>query len=90
MWQGPSAETQLAEAQLLEVQLLLARLPVSERGTSTLLNTVANLLHDLLRLEEAKPLFEEALHACRSELGDRHEDTLVLINNLGSLLLDQV
>jgi len=52
-------------------------------------NQVANLLHDQGRLEEARLLFEEALHACREQLGDRHEDTLALINNLGSLLYDQ-
>ena len=51
---------------------------------------MANLLHDQGRLGEARPLFEEALHACREQLGDRHRDTLVVINNLGALLFDQV
>ena len=36
--------------------------------------------------EEARPLFEEALQACRATLGDRHPSTLTSINNLGLLL----
>ncbi|CAE7273498.1 klc-2 [Symbiodinium natans] len=38
------------------------------------------------RLEEAEPLYREALEARRSKLGDQHPDTLISINNLAALL----
>ena len=44
---------------------------------------------DVRRRLQAKPLYEEALAACRETLGDRHPDTLASINNLGLLLQDQ-
>eukprot|EP00964_Phaeocystis_antarctica_P139927 scaffold104718_cov51-Phaeocystis_antarctica.AAC.1 len=40
------------------------------------------------KLEEARPLLEEALQAWRETLGDRHADTLVSIGNMGQLLKD--
>ena len=40
-------------------------------------------------LDEARPLYEEALQASRETLGDRHPDTLGSINNLGMLLKAQ-
>ena len=41
------------------------------------------------KLEEARPLFEEALQARRETLGDRHPGTLISIYNMGSLLKAQ-
>ena len=38
------------------------------------------------RLEEAAPLYREALDARRAMLGDRHPHTLTAIGNLGSTL----
>ena len=37
------------------------------------------------KLEEARPLYEEAVQARRETLGDRHPDTLTSISNMGSL-----
>ena len=41
------------------------------------------------KLEEARPLYGEALQACRETLGDRHPDTLRSIYNMGLLLEKQ-
>ena len=40
------------------------------------------LLQAMGKLEEARPLYEEALQACRETLGDRHPDTLASISNI--------
>ena len=40
----------------------------------------------MCKLEEARPLLEEALQAQRETLGDRHQLTLYSIGNLGQLL----
>ena len=40
-------------------------------------------------LEGTKALIEEALEGCRATLGDRHPNTLLSINNLGTLLKGQ-
>ena len=61
----------------------------SERGASVLLRQVASLLRAQGKLEEAAPLYREALEARRATLGDRHPSTLVSINNMASLLQDQ-
>ena len=44
------------------------------------------LLQDMGQLEEARPLYEEALQARRETLGDRHPNTLVSISGMGTLL----
>ena len=46
------------------------------------------LLMKMGKLEEAKPLLEEALQASKETLGDRHPITLTSINNMGALLMD--
>jgi hypothetical protein len=38
------------------------------------------------KLDEARPLLEEALQANRETLGDRHPETLISIGNLADLL----
>ena len=38
------------------------------------------------KLEEAMPLYEEALQGCRETLGNRHPHTLISIGNLADLL----
>ena len=55
------------------------------RGTSKLINQLAMLYEAQGKLEEAEPLYIEALGANRATLGDRHPDTLIRINNLGAL-----
>ena len=40
----------------------------------------------LVQLEEARPLYDEALQGMRETLGDRHPGTLRSINNMGVLL----
>ena len=44
------------------------------------------LLQAMGKLEEARPLCEEAVQARRETLGDRHPDTLASINNMAHLL----
>ena len=44
------------------------------------------LLQAMGRLDDAEPLFREALDAFRATLGDRHPHTLASINNMGQLL----
>ena len=67
----------------------LGKVPKHERGTSVLINNMANLLLNQGRLSEAEPLYLEALAARRETLGDRHPDTLASINNLAGLLMEQ-
>ena len=80
---------QLREWLTAQAQAALARLPAEERGTSALINNLATLLQDQGQLDEARPLYEEALQACRETLGDRHPSTLTSIYNLGALLEEQ-
>ena len=54
----------------------LAMLPDAERGVSSLLRLIGRLLQDQGKLDEAEPLYREALAACRETLGDRHPSTL--------------
>ena len=58
---------------------------LGDRHPDTLIsiNNMATLLEDMGKLEEARPLYEEALQARRETLGDRHPDTLASIYNLG-------
>jgi tetratricopeptide (TPR) repeat protein len=67
----------------------LGALPAAERATSSLLNKLAMLLYHQGRLDEARPLLEEALTGRRAALGDAHPDTLTSVNNLATLLQDQ-
>jgi tetratricopeptide (TPR) repeat protein len=78
----------LREALVAQAQAALARLPAAERGTSVLLSNLGTLLQRMGKREEARPLYEEALQACRATLGDRHPSTLTSISNMGSLLQD--
>ena len=54
-----------------EARAALARMPAAERGTSLLLNSVARMLKDQGKLDEAEPLYREALQAHREVQGDR-------------------
>ena len=76
----------LREALVAQARAALARLPAAERGTSVLINQLGVLLKRMGKLDEARPLYEEALQACRATLGDRHPSTLVSISNMGTLL----
>jgi tetratricopeptide (TPR) repeat protein len=49
---------------------------------------MGQLLQEMGKLEEARPLYEEALQGLRETLGDRHPETLISINNMGLLLKD--
>ena len=66
--------------------MALGRLPAAERGTSVLINNLGQLLQDMGKLEQARPLYEEALQGRRETLGDRHPSTLLSINSMGWLL----
>ena len=67
----------------------LLGLPEEERAVSVLQNNLAGLLQDQGKLNEAEPLYREALEALRPTLGDTHPFTLISISNLGRLLQDQ-
>ena len=55
------------------------------RGTSPLISRLALYFNHLGAYDRAEPLFEESLAAKRRTLGDEHPETLISINNLGSL-----
>ena len=78
----------LREALVAQAKAALARLPAQERGASVLISNLAGLLVLQGRLEEAKPLREEYMQACRKILGNHHTNTLISINNLARLLQD--
>ena len=79
----------LREALVAKARAALARLPAAERGTSVLLSNLGLLLQAIMgQLEEARPLLEESLQACRETLGDHHPSTSASINNMGQLLKD--
>ena len=80
--------TALREWLVAEGRAALERLPAAERGTSGLIVGLAKMLYEHGKLDEAEPLFREALQAYREVLGDRHQSTLASINNLGVLLRD--
>ena len=73
------------EALAAQGKAALARLPAVERGPVALIN-LARMLRDQGKLQEAKPLFEEALKRRRETLGPRHPHTLASIGNLTDLL----
>merc|ERR1712054_715116 len=58
-------------------------------STLTSINNLAGLLEERGRLDEAEPLYQEALAGRREKLGDKHPDTLLSINNLAALLKAQ-
>ena len=47
---------------------------------------MSTLLLAVGKLDEARPLLEEALQAQRETLGDRDPSTLISISNMGGLL----
>ena len=67
----------------------LDALPAGKRGTSALINNLASLLNAQGHLDQAEPLYREALAARRETLGDRHPDTLSSSNGLADLLRKQ-
>ena len=67
----------------------LAAVPQEERATGVLINQVALLLKQQGKLDEAEPLYREALQGKRAKLGNDHPSTLNSINNLGMLLQAQ-
>ena len=54
--------------------------------TLTSIDNMGLLLKLMGKLEEARPLYEEALQGKRETLGDRHPSTLSSIGNMGLLL----
>ena len=78
----------LREALAAQARASLERLPAAERGTSVLISNLGLLLMKMGKLEEARPLYEEALQASRETLGNRHPNTLRSIGNMGLLLMD--
>jgi tetratricopeptide (TPR) repeat protein len=65
---------------------VLEELPSEQRGTSTLVDRVAKLLHDFGDLEAAEPLCREQVESRAKALGEHHTDTLEACNNLALLL----
>jgi len=68
----------------LELESAKKPLPIHPE-TLTLINDLASLLQDLGRLDQAKPLFKEALDGARKRHGNLHPTTLSAIQNLASL-----
>ena len=60
-----------------------------EAVTAGAINNMAFVIQKLGRLEEAEPLYEEALAWRRRELGDDHPGTLASITNMGFILHEQ-
>jgi tetratricopeptide (TPR) repeat protein len=56
---------------------------------AALRQTLGERYHDLGLYDAAKPLLERALQARRLVLGEEHQDTLISISHMGSLLSDQ-
>ena len=79
----------LGEALVAQGRVALGRLSAAERRGSPLLYSMARLLQDMGKLEEARPLLEEDLKARRETLGDRHPGTLISISNMAVLLKNQ-
>jgi hypothetical protein len=71
-----------------EPDLVAAARARLECETLTSINNLGLLLQAQGRLDEARPLYDEALAGRRAALGDAHPDTLTSINNLGLLLAD--
>ena len=67
----------------------LDRLPADKRGTSMLINQVAQLLEAQGRLDEAAPLYRESLAARLGLYGKQHPETLSAMSNLAVLLKAQ-
>ena len=61
-----------------------------DRHPSTLISIInmSELPERMGKLEEARPLYEEALQAKRETLGGRHPNTLTSIGNMCGLLVD--
>ena len=57
--------------------------------TLTSINNMACCLKAQGKLEDAEPLYREALNTCRRILGDDHPDTLWSINNMAGCLKEQ-
>ena len=82
---------------ILELRKWLARvakteldiLPWTKQATSALTNSYARLLCEQCKLDDAEPLFREALDGRRATLGDRHSRTLTSIHNCAMLLKQQ-
>ena len=57
---------------------------LGDRHPKTLIciSNMGDLLKVMGKLEEARPLLEEALQACRETLGDRHPNTLIYMGAL--------
>ena len=79
----------LREALIAQGRAALGRLPAAERRGSALLVRIGVLLKNMGKLEEARPLLEEALQGYRDTLGDRHPSTLFSISLLADLLEKQ-
>eukprot|EP00964_Phaeocystis_antarctica_P052953 scaffold31023_cov65-Phaeocystis_antarctica.AAC.2 len=76
----------LREALVAQGRAALGRLPAAERRGSVLLISMGQLLQNMGKLEEARPLYEERLQGQRETLGDRDEETLGSIFVLADLL----
>jgi len=67
-------------------KLALDKLSKKERAHSTLPAQVARLLDEAGRLEEAAPLYKEALETSRTTLGGEHPETLEWVSDYAVLL----
>ena len=76
----------------LSIELLSARLQAERTGGEDLSPTLVTLAAELQaqgKYNAAEPLYREALEMNRETLGNRHQNTLTSINNLGNLLREK-
>ena len=64
----------------------LRAIPMEERAVSALQDALAGLLRHQGKLDEAEPLYRDAVAERRKALGDAHPDTLSSVNNLAIVL----
>ncbi len=88
------ADALIEQRKFEEAELALNEaLEIAERGDEGLVEKIhgsmAFLLHDLRRFDEAEAEYRTVIESYRARLGDGHSFVAVALNNLGTLYVDQ-
>ena len=78
--------TRAIAEELLESSLVLIPIDFNDTQIAPVLGSLALLLFDLGRIDEAEPLYRRALEIAEMKLGPDHPDTATSLNNLAGLL----